>query len=90
MAKKPLYSQTPVVPAKQIAGTNPIGTVALGGATPRTVPQAQPTIHGFDTPAHTFRTPSVKGAHGFGHIAKLRQGNHRLSGVPTAHRVGKK
>lgn len=90
MAKKGIYSKTPVVPAKQIAGTNPISGPGIGGGEPRTVPQAQPTIHGFDMPAHTFRMPAVKGSHGFGHVARMKQGHLRMSGSPSAHRVGSK
>lgn len=90
MAKKPLYSNTPVVPAKQIAGTNPVGTIALGAGMSPLTPKKQPTIHGLNVPPHTFRSPSIKGAHGYGHVAKLKQGHYRLSGVPTAHKLGGK
>lgn len=90
MAKKPIYSEIPVVPKKTIAGTNPMGTVALGGAKSPTVPQKASSIHGLDVPAHTFRTPSIKGAHGYGHVAKMKQGHLRVSGVPGAAKIGTK
>ena len=90
MAKKPLYSDTPVVPKKKIAGTNPVGAVSIGSPVPTSVPQKQPGLHGLDVVPHTFRTPGIKGSHGYGHVAKLKQGHHRLSGVPGAHKLGSK
>lgn len=85
---KKFYSQTPVVPAGKIAGTNPIHGPALGSATPSIVPAHEGVIHGLSE--HHFGHPSVKGAHGYGHVAKLRQGHHRLSGHTGAHMLGMK
>lgn len=83
---KSIYSQTPVVPKKQIAASNPMGTVSLGFGGARLAPQGPSTVHGFDVPAHSFKTPSVKGAHGYGRVAKIKRG----SGVPKPHRIGVK
>lgn len=87
---KPLYANMPVAPKKKIAATNPLGTAQLGSATPRSVPQKEPTIHGLDIVPHSFKVPSIKGAKGFGNIAKVKQGHLRLSGNPKAHKVGSK
>lgn len=88
MAKRGGFAQVPVAKPKAIAGTNPVGTVALGTATPTMVPDKQAVIHGLDVPAHTIGHPSVKGAKRYGHVAKL--GHMRLSGNPGAHRLGSK
>lgn len=37
-----------------------------------------------------FSMPRASGAHGFGHSGGQRQGHHRMSGHPGAHRIGKK
>lgn len=88
--KQGIYAKQPSVSKKKISDTNPVGTVGLGAEPSRLTPQRQPSIHGLDVPAHTFRTPSIKGSHGYGHVAKMKQGNHRMSGVPKAHRIGSK
>lgn len=84
------YSSTPVVPAKKIAGKNPVPGPALGGATPTIVPTKIAFIHGFGPEARPFRHPSVHGAHGWGHVAKERHGHLRVSGNPRAHQLGRK
>lgn len=45
---------------------------------------------GSRTGAHNFKSPPATGAHGFGHSASQKQGHHRVSGTPGAHRIGKK
>jgi hypothetical protein len=81
MAKKPFYSKTPVVPEKQIAGKNPIPGPELGGqVTSPTVPRHQGFTKAFG--------PHVKTPHGYGHAPHAKQGHLRMSGVPTAHRLG--
>lgn len=89
MKPKGLYSKQPVASSKAIADKNPLGTVTVGPEVPKMVPQAPSSIHGLNVPAHSFKGASVKGSHGYGHIAKNRQGAHRMSGSPKAHRVGK-
>lgn len=84
------YASLPAVPGKVVAGTNPVGSVALGGQTPRIVPPGGGASHGFGPQEHQFGTPHVKGSHGYGHPPKARKGHERLSGNPLAHRVGKK
>ena len=37
-----------------------------------------------------FSMPRASGAHGFGHTGSQKQGHHRMSGHPGAHRIGKK
>lgn len=88
--QKDFYPSTPAVPAKEIAGANPIGVVGLGATKPRIVPEGGGASHGFGPAAHQFGTPHVKGAHGYGHPPKARKGHERLSGDPLAHRIGKK
>lgn len=80
----------PAVPGKKVAGTNPVGTIELGGQTPRQVPPGGGASHGFGPQEHQFGTPHVKGAHGYGHPPHARKGHERLSGDPLAHRIGKK
>ena len=79
MAKKPFYSKTPAVPEKQIAGKNPIPGPALGEFAPPMAP-----MH----PGRTKALGPAKRAHGFGHPPHAKQGHYRMSGVPTAHRLG--
>lgn len=88
--KSGIYSKLPVAPSKRIAETNPVGKPPLGNATPPIVPQRPATLHGLGIPSRPFGHPNVKGAHGFGHVARHRSGHLRNSGVPTAHQVGKK
>lgn len=77
-AKQGLYATQPAVPAKKIAGTNPIPTlVIVGSETPRLIPWKQPRIAGY------------AGPHGYGHLLKHRSGHLRLSGNKKAHRIGK-
>lgn len=88
--RKGPYASTPAVPGKVIAGTNPVGSVELGGQIPRTVPAGGGASHGFGPQEHQFSAPHVKGAHGYGHPPKARKGAIRLSGDPKAHRIGHK
>jgi hypothetical protein len=81
MAKKPFYSTAPAVPEKQIAGKNPIPGPEYGSrVTSPTVPRHQGFTKAFG--------PHVKTPHGFGHAPHAKQGHLRMSGVPTAHRLG--
>lgn len=84
--KKGLYVTEPVAKQKRIANRNPVGTPTVGNLIPPTVPQKPAELHGIGPVAHSFPTHHVKGAHGFGHIAK--HGSLRLSGVTSAHRIG--
>jgi len=86
--KKAPYSSGPAVPASKIAGSNPFGTVALGANAPPTVPHKPGIIHGEGPETRPFGHPSVKGAHGFGHVAKHKHGHLRMSGHVGAHRIG--
>jgi hypothetical protein len=87
---KKFYSQTPVVPEKQIAGKNPIPGPALGGYASPTVPETPGVMHGVGTLSKPFKHGAVKGAHGYGHPPHAKKGHYRLSGVPNAHQVGKR
>jgi hypothetical protein len=40
--------------------------------------------------AHSFRGSGHDGTHGFGHSSSQREGPHRLSGHPNAHRIGRR
>lgn len=87
--KKSIYAKTLAVPGKKIAGTNPVGAqTAVGGLTPPMVPAKSAVLHGLGPVTKPIREPQVKGSHGFGHVAKLKQGHLRMSGNPAAHRVG--
>lgn len=88
--RKSQYSNVPSVPAKQVAGTPSVGSVALGTITPRIVPEGGGTSHGFGPQIHQFGTPHVRGSHGYGHPPKARKGHVRLSGNPLAHHLGKR
>jgi len=84
--KKALYSQTPAVPAKKIAGTNPVGLVLIGLHGPGMVPEKGGMTRGL-VPKNKFHQPKP---HGFNHSIRQRSGHLRLSGHEGAHRVGKK
>ncbi len=71
-----LYSNTLHVPAKKIAGTNPMVGPVLGVDVTRLVPHRQPRLTG------------LSGPHGYGHAPHMRQGKLRLSGSKKAHRIG--
>ena len=91
MAKKEgFYRQTPAVPDKKIAGTNPIGAVVIiGGMKPPTVPQRHlGTTHAFGPQARQIRPKHV--AHGYGHPEHAKKGHLRMSGNPGAHQIGVK
>jgi hypothetical protein len=85
---KKFYSQTPVVPEKQIAGKNPIPGPALGGYASPTVPETPGVMHGIGTLAKPFKHGVVRGSHGYGHPPHAKKGNYRLSGHPNAHQLG--
>ncbi len=71
-----LYSFTLHVPAKKIAGVNPIAGPVIGNDVTRLVPKRQPRLTG------------LAGPHGYGHAAHQRMGKLRLSGSKKAHRLG--
>lgn len=85
---KKFYSQTPVVPAKAIAGKNPIPGPELGRNSSPTVLQEPGKVHGLGPQGKSFKPGHVKGAHGYGHPPHARKGPYRLSGHPQAHRLG--
>jgi len=78
---KKFYSQTPAVPEKQVAGTNPIQGPVIGTTPTSTAVPSRPGI----TRALGYHP---KKSHGFGHAPKAKSGHYRLSGVPGAHRLG--
>ena len=86
--RKGIYATQPVVKGKRITTANPVGKVALGSATPTIVPQHAGQIHGLGPVERPFGHPSVKGAHGWGHVAHMKHGHLRLSGFTGAHRLG--
>ncbi len=86
--RKGIYATQPVVKGKRITTKNPVGTVQTGSLTPVPVPQHAGQIHGLGPVERPFGHPSVKGAHGWGHVAHLKQGHLRLSGMTSAHRLG--
>lgn len=89
--KDSFYSKELPTPAKTRAGSNPLGgSIAVGAAKPPQVPAHEGVIHGLGTPSHAFKQASVKGSHGYGHVAKHRVGALRLSGSAKAHQLGKK
>jgi hypothetical protein len=85
--KKPFYASEPAVPAKKLAGTNPVGKVETpGGFKPPTVPLHPGRTHALGP---VLRQPHTHpGPHGYGHKGKQLAGPLRLSGVMGAHRVG--
>jgi hypothetical protein len=87
MPKKQGFYSTGIV-AKKANSSNPFGTVALGSAPLPTVPEATGKIHGLGAHEKPFRKTYVKGSHGFGHLAKHREGHLRLSGMANPHRLG--
>lgn len=86
--RKGIYATQPLAKGKRIAATNPVGSVATGSMTPVIVPQHAGQIHGLGPVERPFGHPSVKGAHGFGHVAHMKHGHLRLSGMESAHRLG--
>ncbi len=88
--KAEFYSKTPVVPAKKLAGTNPMPGPQVGVLGPPTVPERPGAIHGLGTPTKHFGHPNVKGSHGWGHVASERKGHLRISGSPKAHQIGRR
>lgn len=77
MAKKPLYANVPVVPRKQIAGTNPMSNVSIGAEQSRLTPKKPMGIHGLKLSEQAFKTPSIRGAARYGQVGKLGA-PHRL------------
>jgi hypothetical protein len=84
---KGLYATEIPAKVKRTAYSNPVGKVEMG-FTPPTVPERAGQLHGLGPTSHAFGHPSVRGAHGFGHVAKLKHGHLRLSGLESAHRLG--
>lgn len=75
MPKKSPYSQTPAVPAKKIAGTNPMGKVLVGSGMPGMVPRhTGPTSRGI-TPKNEFKQPK---SHGFSQKLKRKKAKHGM------------
>ena len=87
-SKKGFYPKTLQVPAKKIAGTNPVGSQAVvGGLTPPMVPSKPGVAHGLGPITKPMRQPKLHGEGGV-HVAKLKQGHLRTSGHPGAHQLG--
>jgi len=87
---KKFYSQTPVVPAKAIAGTNPIPGPELGSEASPLVPHKPGHLLGLGGLSHPIPHKTVKGAHGYGHLGAAKSGHLRLSGHTGAHQLGKR
>ena len=68
MVKKSSYAQIPAVPAKKVAGTNPVGKVAVGSGKPGIVPEKAGFSRGL-TPKNEFKQPKP---HGFSNKIKHR------------------
>lgn len=73
------YSNEPVAPKNKIADKPLVQNASLGNEVSKIVPHP-----------HQFGKPPIGGAHGFGHSGAQRQGHVRLSGAPSAHRIGKR
>jgi hypothetical protein len=87
--KKGFYSSEPAVPAKKIAGVNPVGKVETpGGFKPPTVPLHPGRTHALGPVLRQPHTHAGPKSHGFGHKGKQMAGPLRLSGVMGAHRIG--
>lgn len=84
MAKR-LYSQTPVVSAKQIAGTNPIPGPTLGKGESSLTPTKEPHLLGLGQATHVPHH-NVKGSK----LGTPHGGHLKLSGHPGAHQLGKR
>ena len=88
MAKE-FYDSEPHVPASKIAGNKLTEqTSSLGNETLKMVPQNPGRTTGLAGAAHAFAKPPIAHAHGFGHTAVQRVKGMRLSGHPSAHRIG--
>lgn len=78
MAKKEgFYRQTPAVPEKKIAGTNPIGMVIIGVRRPSTVPEGGGKSRGFGPPSGEPVRPK--------HV----RGTAHYERPPPGHKLGK-
>lgn len=86
--RKSFYSQTVPAPAKKLAGTNPVGSVAVGPASKLTVPAKPATVHGLGPQAQLFRKAAVPGAQKYGYVGKPHKQNLKLSGHAGAHQLG--
>jgi len=77
----PFYSNEPHAPANKVADKPliPNQNASLGNEPPKMV--AKP---------HTFGKPPIGGSHGYGHGVHQRVGGTRISGHPSAHRIGKR
>jgi hypothetical protein len=86
MPKEVFYSTVPAVPAKKIAGLNPLNTRRNAvGEEGITIDQRPGITRGL-APIHKVH----KASHGFGHSLKHKKGHLRLSGHVGAHMVGKR
>lgn len=85
-SKKGIYPQGPVVPGKQVAGSNPVGSqTTVGGTAPPIVPPKAGAAHGFGPVTEERKQPRLKGEVKYGHF---KLGKLRMSGHPEAHRIG--
>ena len=80
--KKGFYSQTPHVPAKKVAGTNPVGSVGHPGS------RALKMVPGHTAKRQPGRITGLGEPHGYGHAPHQHQGALRTSGHVGAHQVG--
>jgi hypothetical protein len=81
MKKKSFYSSVPKAKAGQVSDKNPIPGPPLGT---RVTSPTVPPMPG----ATKALGDHVKVPHGFRHPPHAKQGHLRMSGVPTAHRLG--
>ena len=84
------YDTEPHAPANKIADKPNIQNASLGTETPKMVPHNPGRFDGLGGAPHHFGKPPAGGSHGFGHGAAMRVGSVRLSGHPSAHRIGKR
>lgn len=75
---------------KKVSASNPVGSPSPQGdfRSPTVSKKFGGQLHGLGSPTEPFREPSVRGAHGFGHVAHMKKGHLRLSGYANAHRLG--
>jgi hypothetical protein len=83
------YDTEPHAPGNKIADKPLTPPPAVGENAPAMVPKHPGRFEGLGGSPHHFSKPPVA-SHGFGHAVHQRQGSVRLSGHPSAHRIGKK